>query len=91
MTKSGNGKRYMLHCMKETYNPLDVCEGDYENFEITTDLHGLIYMHYYHSPDPKIKVLTEDSSNDGNGKWLIWLPDEEDKPPSKSQGKKSSP
>ena len=75
--------------MTATYNQLDVCEGDYKNFEITTDLHGLIYLHYYHSPDPKIKVLTEDSRNDGNGKWLIWLPDEEEMhPPPKPQTKK---
>ena len=54
-----------------------------------TDLHGLIYMHYFHFPDLKIRVLTKDSSIDANGKWLIWLPDEEEmQAPSKSKTKK---
>ena len=59
VTKVGcANKRYVVHGMKETYDPLDVCDGDFENFHINTDLHGLLYEYYYHNPDPKVQILT---------------------------------
>ena len=94
--KGPQDKRYVVHAMKPSYNPDDVCDCDYENFQINTDLQGLIYEYYYHNPDRNIRVLTPPDTNDGNGKWLIWLDDdvddEEGHPPpqrtSRSQVKK---
>ena len=51
-------------------------------------------MYYYHNPDPKVQILTPTGSNNGNGKWLIWLPDDEEEgnqPTLKSQSKKKKP
>jgi hypothetical protein len=85
-------KRYVVHAMKSSYDPEDVCDCEYENFHINEDLHGLLYQYYYHNPDPKIRILTPPDSTDGNGKWLTWLPDQQEETrsqrPSRSQVKK---
>jgi hypothetical protein len=67
-------KWHALGCT-DSYDPDVNDEETFDNMEINSDLHGLIYTYYHETNDKSVEMVVAPGTVDETGKW-IWKDDE---------------
>ena len=66
---------WTIFACKDSYNPDEEFEEDYDRFIIDDDFHGLVYQHYKSNPCTGVRTIVPPGALDEDGMWALWQPE----------------